>query len=57
MRPAATSARTGVGSTGHDVADQADVDGQPVDDRVGAGGGEQAGVLPGQADRVRRRAR
>ncbi len=36
---------------GDHLPDEADVDRLPVDDRLGSGGGEQAAVLPRQADR------
>ena len=50
MWPASSSAVTGVGVDRDDVADQADVDRLAVDERLRAGGGEQAAVLAGQAD-------
>ena len=53
IRPASSSACTGARVDGDDVADLADVDRLAVDDRRPALGGEQAGVLAGQADRER----
>ena len=50
MCPASSSARDRRRVDRDDVADEADVDRLAVDDRGGAGGGEQPAVLAGQAD-------
>ena len=53
IRPASMRSSTASGRTCADLADQAEVDLLAVDDGVGLLGGEQAGVLAGEADRER----
>ena len=57
IRPAVSRSSRIAGSHRGDVADQAEIDGLTVDVRDAAYRGQQAGVLAGQPDRDRRRAR